>query len=255
MGVGFCDHNHERKTPLAGFVGMYNFAKEVYGTVKSPIWSLLDGQTIIPQRRRVIDACGRRPRVEVAFGRGACDLPRMARADRRLPGNAPGPWFVDDSCMDCDASRQCAPSLLEVRDGRSVFVRQPTTDEEKRAAGRALLICPTASIGVEGDKPDLRGLFPQEIAEGIHLVGYASARAYGSNAWFLERASGNVLVDGPRWVPSVAAGRAERRRHARGLARSGATHGRRRPGAARNPLVRLAVSSDGSAVTRSRLET
>lgn len=41
MGVGFCDHNHERKTPLAGFEGMYNFAKEVYGTVKSPIWSLL----------------------------------------------------------------------------------------------------------------------------------------------------------------------------------------------------------------------
>jgi glyoxylase-like metal-dependent hydrolase (beta-lactamase superfamily II) len=106
--------------------------------------------------------------------------------------------------MDCDASRQCAPSLLEIRDGRSVFVRQPRTDDEKKAAGRALLICPTASIGVEGDKPDLRGLFPQEIAEGIHLVGYASSRAYGSNAWFLERASGNVLVDGPRWVPSVA---------------------------------------------------
>lgn len=41
MGVGFCDHNHERKTPLAGFEGMYNFAKEVYGTVKSPVWSLI----------------------------------------------------------------------------------------------------------------------------------------------------------------------------------------------------------------------
>jgi nitrogenase molybdenum-cofactor synthesis protein NifE len=41
MGVGFCDHNHERKTPLAGFEGMYNFAKEVYGTVKSPIWALV----------------------------------------------------------------------------------------------------------------------------------------------------------------------------------------------------------------------
>lgn len=41
MGVGFCDHNHERKTPLAGFEGMYNFAKEVYGTVKTPIWSLV----------------------------------------------------------------------------------------------------------------------------------------------------------------------------------------------------------------------
>jgi len=38
LGVGFCDHNHERKEPLAGFVGMLNFAKEVYSTVMSPVW-------------------------------------------------------------------------------------------------------------------------------------------------------------------------------------------------------------------------
>lgn len=38
LGVGFCDHNHERKTPLAGFVGMLNFAKEVHATVSSPVW-------------------------------------------------------------------------------------------------------------------------------------------------------------------------------------------------------------------------
>jgi nitrogenase molybdenum-cofactor synthesis protein NifE len=41
MGVGFCDHNHERKIPLAGFEGMIHFAREVYGTVKSPVWGLL----------------------------------------------------------------------------------------------------------------------------------------------------------------------------------------------------------------------
>jgi nitrogenase molybdenum-cofactor synthesis protein NifE len=40
LGVGFCDHNHERKTPLAGFVGMLNFAKEVHATVTSPVWDL-----------------------------------------------------------------------------------------------------------------------------------------------------------------------------------------------------------------------
>ena len=40
LGVGFCDHNHERKTPLAGFVGMLNFAKEVYASVTSPVWPL-----------------------------------------------------------------------------------------------------------------------------------------------------------------------------------------------------------------------
>lgn len=38
LGVGFCDHNHERKEPLAGFVGMLNFAREVYCTVMSPVW-------------------------------------------------------------------------------------------------------------------------------------------------------------------------------------------------------------------------
>ena len=38
LGIGFCDHNHERKIPLAGFVGMYNFALEVYQSVMSPVW-------------------------------------------------------------------------------------------------------------------------------------------------------------------------------------------------------------------------
>jgi len=47
MGIGFCDHNHERKTPLAGYVGMVNFAKEVYESVTSPVWKLArQGQTI-----------------------------------------------------------------------------------------------------------------------------------------------------------------------------------------------------------------
>lgn len=38
LGVGFCDHNHERKEALAGFVGMLNFAEEVYLSVTSPVW-------------------------------------------------------------------------------------------------------------------------------------------------------------------------------------------------------------------------
>lgn len=38
LGVGFCDHNHERKEALEGFVGMLNFAKEVYSSVMSPVW-------------------------------------------------------------------------------------------------------------------------------------------------------------------------------------------------------------------------
>jgi nitrogenase molybdenum-cofactor synthesis protein NifE len=38
LGVAFCDHNHERKEMLAGFRGMQNFAREVYGSVMSPVW-------------------------------------------------------------------------------------------------------------------------------------------------------------------------------------------------------------------------
>ncbi len=38
MGLGFCDHNHERKEALAGYEGMMNFAKEIYATAMSPVW-------------------------------------------------------------------------------------------------------------------------------------------------------------------------------------------------------------------------
>ncbi len=40
LGVGFCDHNHERKEALAGFDGMVNFAREVHSSVMSPVWKL-----------------------------------------------------------------------------------------------------------------------------------------------------------------------------------------------------------------------
>ena len=38
LGIGFCDHNHERKTALAGYEGMINFFKEVHSSVMSPVW-------------------------------------------------------------------------------------------------------------------------------------------------------------------------------------------------------------------------
>jgi nitrogenase molybdenum-cofactor synthesis protein NifE len=41
LGIGFCDHNHERKEALAGYEGMLNFAKEVYSTIYSPVWQFV----------------------------------------------------------------------------------------------------------------------------------------------------------------------------------------------------------------------
>ncbi len=46
LGIGFCDHNHERKIALAGFEGAVAFAREVRATATSPVWSLM------PRRNR-----------------------------------------------------------------------------------------------------------------------------------------------------------------------------------------------------------
>jgi len=41
LGVAFCDHNHERKEPLAGYLGMINFAREVHASAMSPVWNFV----------------------------------------------------------------------------------------------------------------------------------------------------------------------------------------------------------------------
>ena len=38
LGIAFCDHNHERKHPLAGFEGVVNFVQEINESINNPIW-------------------------------------------------------------------------------------------------------------------------------------------------------------------------------------------------------------------------
>jgi nitrogenase molybdenum-cofactor synthesis protein NifE len=45
LGLGFCDHNHERKEALEGFVGMLNFAREIHRTVMNPVWRFMPRRT------------------------------------------------------------------------------------------------------------------------------------------------------------------------------------------------------------------
>ena len=124
----------------------------------------------------------------------------MANPARRHPGNAPGPWFVDDSCIDCDASRQCAPDLFADRNGQSVVTRQPATPDEIDQMARAMLICPTGSIGTTGSRPPLDRLFPFELDGDVHVCGFNSPDSFGANSFFARRSGGNLLVDSPRFV-------------------------------------------------------
>ncbi|MDR0904608.1 MAG: nitrogenase iron-molybdenum cofactor biosynthesis protein NifE [Oscillospiraceae bacterium] len=47
LGVAFCDHNHERRHPLAGFAGIENFIKEINMSINSPVWQYLGKEAAV----------------------------------------------------------------------------------------------------------------------------------------------------------------------------------------------------------------
>lgn len=127
----------------------------------------------------------------------------MADLRRRHPRDAGGGWFVDTTCIDCDLARQVGAPIAADARGLSYFTRPPEGPEEERAAWRAVLGCPTGSIGAPpGAKPP-HDVFPWEVAPGVFLAGYASRHSFGANAWIVRREGGNLLVDGPRFVPAL----------------------------------------------------
>lgn len=129
----------------------------------------------------------------------------MEEDSDRHPGNAPGDWYIDRRCIDCGASHSVAPELIEHRAGQCVFVRQPVTETEIEAAWRAVLVCPTASVRRESGGSPPPDLFPHAIAAGVYRCGYNARSSYGAHAYFVERPSGNVLIDAPRWSRRVNA--------------------------------------------------
>ena len=72
----------------------------------------------------------------------------MADPRRRLSTNVAGDFFVDESCIDCDACRWIAPATFDEDGGHSRVHRQPATPDEVHCAELAVIACPTGSIGV-----------------------------------------------------------------------------------------------------------
>jgi ferredoxin len=82
----------------------------------------------------------------------------MADKSIRLPDSVPGPWYVDDTCTPChvcldEAGPSSGFDLLRYNgdETKVLFVKQPESDDELRAAQSALEICPTNAIGSDGD--------------------------------------------------------------------------------------------------------
>lgn len=102
----------------------------------------------------------------------------MADHTKRLPANVPGPWYVDDNCIDCDLCRETAPTVFRRDDdnGNSVVFHQPETEEELRQAEEAKSGCPVEAIG--SDNPPSTAPAPMSPAESAKAPGAASSTAH-----------------------------------------------------------------------------
>jgi ferredoxin len=76
----------------------------------------------------------------------------MADVANRFPENAPGRYYVDDQCIDCDLCRQTAPMNItrDENSGHSFVFKQPETPEEESQCQEAMQNCPVEAIGDDG---------------------------------------------------------------------------------------------------------
>jgi glyoxylase-like metal-dependent hydrolase (beta-lactamase superfamily II)/ferredoxin len=126
----------------------------------------------------------------------------MANPRKRVPDNVAGDFFVDSTCIDCDACRQIAPSVFGQATATSFVKAQPDSSTGRRQALQALLACPTGSIGCLGND-DVKAVmkdFPLVVEEPVFYCGYNSPKSYGGNSYFIRHPEGNWLIDSPKFV-------------------------------------------------------
>ncbi len=130
----------------------------------------------------------------------------MANQKKRLDTNVAGDFFVDSTCIDCDACRQIAPSVFKEQGDYSSVYNQPSTPEEERSAWQALLACPVGSIGSSGANRaiEFQDDFPLHVADQVYYCGFNSKDSYGANSYLIVHPDGNWLVESPRYVKSLA---------------------------------------------------
>src|SRR5580698_772707 len=136
----------------------------------------------------------------------------MADRAHSLPENVEGPFFVDSTCIDCDTCRQIAPATFGETGEFSYVRRQPSGADEERAAFRALVACPTGSIGAASKNAAREAVteFPWPVAPGVWYCGFASRKSFGGSSYFVEHPGGNWLIDSPRYVEHLAGTFAEK---------------------------------------------
>ena len=132
----------------------------------------------------------------------------MASLALRLPDNVPGDFFVDSTCIDCDACRQIAPETFAEDGDYSIVHQQPHNDDEMKRAMMALVACPTGSIGTVEHHDAHIGIdaFPELIAENVFYCGFNAESSFGAWSYLIvrpDKEGGNVLIDSPRFATQL----------------------------------------------------
>lgn len=132
----------------------------------------------------------------------------MAKLALRLPENLPGDFYVDSTCIDCDACRQIAPETFSEDGDYSIVYHQPNSAAEEKRALMALVACPTASIGTIEHHDAHIGIdaFPELITENVYFCGFTAESSFGAWSYLVVRPDnegGNVLIDSPRFATQL----------------------------------------------------
>jgi glyoxylase-like metal-dependent hydrolase (beta-lactamase superfamily II)/ferredoxin len=129
----------------------------------------------------------------------------MADINKVVPDNTEGNFFVDTTCINCDTCRQLAPQSFADQGDFSFVFAQPQTADDVRAATRALLCCPTGSIGTKesNDAKIIMHDLPLLIEENVFYSGFNSPKSYGGNSFFIQSPDGNWLIDSPKYLPHL----------------------------------------------------
>jgi glyoxylase-like metal-dependent hydrolase (beta-lactamase superfamily II)/ferredoxin len=126
----------------------------------------------------------------------------MAQVELRHASNILGDFFVDTTCIDCDLCRQIAPDTFSDIGDQSVVYHQPETSKQEFSALKALITCPTASIGTLSNRNAKAAVaaYPEAIDDNVFFCGFASGSSYGASSYLIVRPEGNVLIDSPRFA-------------------------------------------------------
>lgn len=139
----------------------------------------------------------------------------------RSKSNAPGKFYVDDTCINCDVCRWMCPNVFASNGMRSVVQKQPEDgSNDELQAYAAMVSCPVGAIHSEEVSTDSidsnRGDALHYVAEtafpaaidpenipGVYHCGYHAQASFGATSYFIKRPAGveggNIMIDCPRY--------------------------------------------------------